>query len=165
MADQKQEATDDDVDAQFPMSTTYQAKIRRTDDSGWDDVELEVSELTVPQLAQVSRIIGDALRAAGGLDLIAFAAEHDTEVIKALSIALRKPVNVVERLAGSCFFELVLAIFEKNREAFTRRLGPRVFAMLATFTTSAEKAAPNGNGPTSSPTSGAMATSTLSATP
>jgi len=156
---------DTDSDVQFPLSTTYHVKVRRTDDSGWDDLDLEVAELTIPQLAQIGRLLGDALRASDGLDLVGFAAEHDSEVIKALSIALRQPVNVVERFAGSCFFELVLAIFEKNREAFTRRLGPRVFAMLATVSTGAEQAATTGNGPTSSPISGGTDTPSPSATP
>jgi len=150
-----------ELEVQFPLSSRHRGKIWREDDSGWDDIDLEVHVLTAKQAAQVSQIIGPALASSLDKTLLLSAGEYGADAMTALSIALRQPIGVIERLEGPFLAEVAAAVWQRNVDRFKGRLGHRVSALLGTLTIDAVTAGTaNGSGPMSSHTSGSTAMQT-----
>jgi hypothetical protein len=149
------------TDIEFPLATRYDAKVQREDGTGWDDLDVEVRELSVKRFVQIAQVLGKALRESD-FDVFRLIVEHDAEAMQALALALAQPLSVIERLPSAQFAELAFIVFEKNRDSFVRRLSSRNLAGIATLLAGTQEATPtNGAGTTSSSTSASTASPSL----
>lgn len=110
----------------------------------------------VGQVAAIMREIGADTKLFASDNVLSFvlaiAADHDQEFVRAVAIAVRRPPEEVARFAASSFIETIIAIYETNRDFFARSLGNRVgdfMAMVTRLTTTVPS--PNGAGNTPSP--------------
>lgn len=130
------------------------------------DRDVAVDEMEITQLAHVTRLIHEITdkvdfdTVSSLVDIVVMAAEHDKEMINAVSIAIGIPADEVARFSSSSFLEVALAVFETNRDFFARRLGRHASAVMGMFTTmKTQPGQINGAGSTPSPSSDSTAES------
>jgi hypothetical protein len=149
--------TAEDLAAQFPaqriVTVRRLVKVEVKDDGRkfqtWEECEVEVNELLLPQVARMSAIIARvATTVEQAENVLRLAADHPDELTEAVAIAIDQPKEWVERIGISGIAAIAFVVIELNIGFFVRRLGPRAFELMGTIF----PAATAGAGPTPSDT-------------
>ena len=107
----------------------------------WSERTVQVDEFEITQIGQIAAIMrkmGADTKLFESDNILSFvlvvASEHGDELIEAVAIALRLPIDDVRHFSASSFVESAVSIYETNRDFFVRSLGNRVSGFMETVT-------------------------------